>query len=168
MATELRALIPARARTPSVTVPVAPGELLDKISILAIKAERISDESKLGNVRAELELLCQARVSSILDHLGLKKLTAGLRSVNQAPWDIEDEIRCCERGGGFGREFFELVQSVYKNNDRRGAQAAGQRTARLQDRRGKSIPCVVSGAGNVVSVRAARGERNRERHPSVE
>ncbi len=48
-------------------------------------------------------------------------LTAELRSVNQALWDIEDEIRCCERDGEFGPKFVELARSVYKNNDRRTA-----------------------------------------------
>ena len=70
MAAELRALVPGASRTPSVTVAIAPGELIDKITILEIKAERIADPEKLGHVRAELAALCEARDRSIFDGEG--------------------------------------------------------------------------------------------------
>ena len=121
MAAELRAWVPGRARTPSVMVGIAPGELIDKISILEIKAERITDPEKLKNVRAELHALLEARDASIFDTEGLAPLAAELRSVNDALWDIEDQIRDCERAGDFGQRFIDLARSVYQQNDRRAA-----------------------------------------------
>jgi Family of unknown function (DUF6165) len=117
---ELRKQVPA-APTQSVTIEVAPGELIDKITILKIKAERISDPEKLRNVRAELETLRAARVRMIAGSEELETLTAKLQSVNEALWEIEDKIRTCERNGDFGPKFIELARSVYKSNDRRAA-----------------------------------------------
>ena len=112
----------ARAvRTPSVTVAIAPGELIDKITILEIKAERITDPEKLRHVRAELAALSEARDRSIFDGEGLAALVAELKAINESLWDIEDEIRSCEREGDFGTEFVELARSVYETNDRRAA-----------------------------------------------
>jgi Family of unknown function (DUF6165) len=91
------------------------------ISILEIKAERISDPAKLKNVRAELHALLEARDASIFDTEGLAPLAAELRTVNEALWDIEDQIRDCERAGDFGQQFIELARSVYQQNDRRAA-----------------------------------------------
>jgi hypothetical protein len=100
---------------------IAPGELLDKITILEIKAERIKDPDKLRNVRAELSLLSESRERSIIDPGGLAELTAELKAVNEALWQIEDEIRACEFTGDFGPRFIELARSVYQQNDRRAA-----------------------------------------------
>ncbi len=121
IAIELRKLIPNTVPTRSVVIETAPGELLDKITILEIKAERITDEQKLRNVKVELESLQAARDRTILVSEPLEALAAELRSVNQALWNIEDEIRCCERDGEFGPKFVELARSVYKNNDQRAA-----------------------------------------------
>jgi hypothetical protein len=84
MAAELRALMPARARTRSVKVDIAPGELIDKITILEIKAERITDADKLRNVRAELATLSDARDASIFDGDVLAGLTAELVAINES------------------------------------------------------------------------------------
>ena len=119
MAAALRELVPDRIRTASVAVSIAPGELLDKITILEIKAARISDPDKLRNVRAELAVLLEARERAIFERDELALLIGELRATNEALWDIEDEIRGCERDGEFGAEFVELARSVYKNNDRR-------------------------------------------------
>jgi hypothetical protein len=104
-----------------VPVLVVPGELIDKITILEIKAERIGDPEKVRNVRTELETLRAARDRTILPSDELRLLTAELRTVNEALWDIEDEIRGCERAGDFGPRFVELARSVYQKNDQRAA-----------------------------------------------
>lgn len=111
---------PSRA-TASVTIEAAPGEVIDKITILEIKSERIPDPDKLGNVHRELEALRQARDRAIAPSESLLTLSAELRFVNEAIWNIEDEIRLCERHGEFGPRFVELARSVYKNNDLRAA-----------------------------------------------
>ena len=121
IAVELRKTVPSTVPTPSVAVETAPGELIDKITILEIKAERIGDPEKVRNVRTELDTLRRARDRTILPSDALASLTAELRSVNEALWDIEDEIRGCERAGDFGPKFVELARSVYFNNDNRAA-----------------------------------------------
>ena len=104
-----------------VEIEVAPGELVDKISILEIKQERIADPAKLRNVRAELDSLVAAR-DRALPHLpDLDGLAAELKQVNQKLWDIEDAIRVHERQEDFGGRFIELARSVYRQNDRRAA-----------------------------------------------
>ena len=95
------------------------GELIDKITILEIKAARIEDPEKLRNVETELKALCAARDRTILATERLGHLTAELRAVNESLWDIEDAIRRCEQSGDFGPQFVELARSVYKDNDHR-------------------------------------------------
>lgn len=99
-------------------VPVSCGELIDKISILEIKAERITDPAKLANVRRELEALTAtwqahpaSKGASIVD------LWEGLRKVNGELWVIEDRIRDKEAAGLFDAEFIELARAVYFTND---------------------------------------------------
>jgi Family of unknown function (DUF6165) len=121
MAAELRAIVPGRTRTPRVNAPIAPGELIDKITILEIKAERIADADKQRNVRVELKALYEARDGAIFDQEGLAPLVAELKAINDALWQIEDGVRVCERSGHFGAGFVELARSVYQNNDRRAA-----------------------------------------------
>jgi len=98
--------------------PVSWGELIDKITILEIKAARIAEPAKLANVRRELQALTAVR-----DAQGAAPATlaAELREVNEQLWDIEDLIRECEQRGDFGPAFIELARSVYKSNDRRAA-----------------------------------------------
>ena len=121
MTNELRALVPGRVRTPSVTVAIAPGELIDKITILEIKSERISDTEKLGHVMAELAVLTEARDRSIFSGGDLASLVTELKSINESLWRTEDDIRTCEREGDFGPRFIKLSRSVYETNDRRAA-----------------------------------------------
>ena len=108
-------------QTTPIMVEVAPGELIDKITILQIKTERIDDADKVKNVRIELEVLETARDSVIQSSVELDRLTAELKSVNEALWVIEDDIRDCERDKDFGPKFIELARSVYRTNDRRAA-----------------------------------------------
>lgn len=105
----------------SITIEVAPGELLDKLTILDIKSERISDPAKLANVRIELATLTASRERAIPESVELVELWRQLKEVNLALWDIEDEIRLCERDRDFGPRFIELARSVYRHNDRRAA-----------------------------------------------
>jgi post-segregation antitoxin (ccd killing protein) len=119
IAVELRKVVPSTVPTPSVAIETAPGELIDKITILEIKAERIADPEKIRNVRTELDTLRSARDRTILSSDALAALTAELRSVNETLWEIEDEIRGCERADDFGPKFVALARSVYHNNDNR-------------------------------------------------
>ncbi|MEM7211106.1 MAG: DUF6165 family protein [Pseudomonadota bacterium] len=105
----------------TVTIEIAPGELIDKITILEIKRERINDSEKLANVRIELGTLEQSRDAAIKPSTEMARLTADLKSVNEQLWVIEDDIRDCERAGDFGETFVNLARSVYKTNDRRAA-----------------------------------------------
>jgi hypothetical protein len=115
---------PASAKTSLVTaisIEIAPGELIDKITILEIKRERIKDVAKLANVKTELDLLTAARDQAIKPSAKLFELTADLKKANLALWDIEDQIRICERDQDFGPRFVELARSVYHTNDHRSA-----------------------------------------------
>lgn len=101
-----------------IEVPVAWGELVDKITILEIKSERIADPAKLANVATELRLL-RERLGTVEDDPAVADLHAALKRVNEALWEIEDDIRDRERDGDFGPKFIELARSVYRTNDRR-------------------------------------------------
>jgi len=103
----------------SVMIEVSVGELIDKITILEIKSERISDPGKLRNVRRELELLQGVRGETIQSGDALNTLSRELRAVNEQLWDIEDRIRERERIRNFDALFIELARSVYRINDRR-------------------------------------------------
>jgi hypothetical protein len=105
----------------SILIDVGPGELIDKITILEIKSERMSDAAKLKNVRHELAVLEAARAKHIPASAALAQLEADLKAVNEALWVIEDDIRQCEADKDFGQTFIDLARSVYKQNDRRAA-----------------------------------------------
>jgi post-segregation antitoxin (ccd killing protein) len=102
-----------------ITVTVSVGELLDKITILQIKQERIGDPRKLANVTKELDLLTAARDESIPMTGETGALIAELKQVNESLWDIEDNIRDCERAKDFGDTFSSLARAVYRTHDRR-------------------------------------------------
>lgn len=100
--------------------PVSWGELLDKITILEIKAERITAAPARANVGRELQLLRQV-AAPVMAQPGLAPLLDDLRRVNAALWRIEDDIRAKEAAGDFGAGFVELARSVYLTNDERSA-----------------------------------------------
>ena len=102
-----------------ITVPVSVGEVVDKVTILEIKSERISDSEKLRNVANELDALRPLVSGGVFDSAELVALTDGLRAVNGELWDIEDDIRAEEAAGRFGERFIELARAVYVTNDRR-------------------------------------------------
>ena len=103
----------------AVHVPVSWGEVIDKITVLEIKSEKLTDASKLANVRKELGLLVDIRDQAFPNHAELVKLSAELKAINQALWQIEDDIRDCERDQNFGPRFIELARAVYVTNDQR-------------------------------------------------
>ena len=102
-------------------VQTSPGEFLDKLTILEIKAERIGDLAKLANVRRELDALRATWAASPLAGRDVARLVAELKVVNVALWEIEDGIRRHEAERRFDGEFVELARSVYRTNDRRAA-----------------------------------------------
>ena len=104
-----------------ILVPVSPGELLDKITILRIKAARIMDAAKLANVKTELTLLESTWRDSGCSDSGLAQEEHALLRVNEQLWDIEDRIRDKEARQTFDREFIELARAVYVSNDERAA-----------------------------------------------
>lgn len=104
-----------------ILVPVSPGELIDKLTILEIKQARISDAGKLANVRREKAALDATAAARLPATEALAALRGELRAINEALWEIEDAIRHCDRAGDFGPRFIELAQSVYRTNDRRAA-----------------------------------------------
>jgi hypothetical protein len=108
-----------------VTIQVAPGELIDRITILEIKTEQITDPQKVVNVKRELAVLCAARRQELtvppMMAGELAKLEADLKGINGDLWRIEDDIRDCERMDDFGPAFIALARSVYRSNDARAA-----------------------------------------------
>ena len=102
-------------------IEVGGGELIDKITILKIKTERMTDPAKLKNVNHELDVLSQARAAYLIQSDALDRLEYALRQVNEALWVIEDDIRACEAARDFGPKFIELARSVYIQNDKRAA-----------------------------------------------
>jgi hypothetical protein len=104
-----------------IKVPVSPGELLDKITILRIKSQRMSDPAKLSNVRLELRSLEETWGGSAYSKSDIEADVAALLSVNERLWVIEDDIRDKERAQAFDAEFIRLARAVYVENDERAA-----------------------------------------------
>jgi hypothetical protein len=103
------------------SVPISFGELIDKITILEIKSERIRDAAKLTNIRTELDLLGATWARHPAARVDIHDERARLKAVNEALWDIEDRIRLKEKAQAFDAEFIELARSVYFRNDERAA-----------------------------------------------
>lgn len=104
-----------------IQVPVSPGEVLDKITILEIKSEKMTDPGKLANVRLELELLNGIWAESVETDKTVSRIHAQLKKINEALWEIEDDIRDKERLNEFDEEFIRLARAVYFTNDKRAA-----------------------------------------------
>ena len=100
-----------------ILVPVSFGELLDKIAILQIKSERMSDPGKLVNVRNELSALDTTWAAHPASQQDISALRAELKAVNERLWVIEDDIRLKEKAQAFDAEFVKLARSVYFEND---------------------------------------------------
>jgi tetratricopeptide (TPR) repeat protein len=121
IAAALAPLAAPNARTPAIAIPGAPGELIDKITILEIKARRIADAAKLRNVLHELSLLEELAARKLTLPREIGALREELAAVNTRLWDIENELRACEAAGDFGARFVALARAVYANNDQRAA-----------------------------------------------
>ena len=98
---------------------VSAGELLDKISILEIKLEKISDKSSLEQLKKEYKILKENQNSTIKLEGKIEDLFKSLKNINFKLWNIEDRLRICEKNKDFGKEFIELAREVYFNNDKR-------------------------------------------------
>jgi hypothetical protein len=103
----------------SIKTEVSVGEFLDKLTILQIKNRKISDPVKLLNVRKEMALLQEMWASSSFAKTDVEEEIRQLTDINEALWDIEDNIRDKEQRGDFGAQFVQLARSVYINNDKR-------------------------------------------------
>lgn len=105
----------------SVQVEISIGELLDKISILQIKSERITDQSKLENIKIELESLLDKWENSSFSKIEIAEERVQLREVNEKLWELEDDIRIKEARYSFDEDFVRLARLVYVTNDQRAA-----------------------------------------------
>ena len=103
------------------SVPISCGELIDKITILEIKSERIRDPAKLANIRNELDALNRTWGAHDSSRFDIAAQRARLKGVNETLWDIEDRIRLKEKAQAFDAEFVELARAVYFRNDERAA-----------------------------------------------
>lgn len=105
----------------AILAPISVGELIDKITILRIKATRIGDPEKGSKVRFELDQLEAILAKHVAPSAEMERLTAALTAVNAELWDIEDGKRDCERRQDFGAAFLTLARAVYQKNDHRAA-----------------------------------------------
>lgn len=105
----------------SIKIDVAPGEVLDKLTILEIKKANIKDPGKLRNVGHEYDVLSRTLAEQVADTAELQALRARLKEINETLWRIEDDIRDQERAKDFGPRFVELARAVYHTNDERAA-----------------------------------------------
>jgi Family of unknown function (DUF6165) len=112
-------MVNAERHSRQIRAPIAIGELIDKIAILEIKAERISDQQKLRNVATELAMLRALKTNAGLDTPEMEPYVQELRSINAMLWEIEDALRELEGRQDFGPHFVKLARSVYQTNDRR-------------------------------------------------
>ncbi|VAW61759.1 FIG01218102: hypothetical protein [hydrothermal vent metagenome] len=102
-----------------ILIPISPGELLDKITILEIKSERIESAEKKANVNRELTMLSEVWAAAVTEDDDIKSMRVEMKTINEALWVIEDDIRDEERDKRFESRFIELARSVYVTNDQR-------------------------------------------------
>ena len=103
----------------AINIPISWGELIDKITILEIKMDRIQDVKKLKNIANELKSLKLIFDEGCSEPELIGQLKAELRAVNEKLWEIEDDIRKCEKEKDFSQQFIDLARAVYINNDQR-------------------------------------------------
>ncbi len=106
-------------KSKKILTEISAGELLDKISILEIKLDKIKDKGSLIEINKEYASLSETKNSNISITKDLENLTKQLKETNTKLWSIEDEKRMCEKNKDFGKKFIELARSVYLNNDKR-------------------------------------------------
>ena len=98
---------------------ISPGELLDKISILEIKLDKVKDKKAQEEIKKEYKILKEIQNSSIKYEDRIKNLINSIKEVNIKLWDAEDKLRICEKNKDFGKSFIELAREIYFNNDKR-------------------------------------------------
>ena len=111
---------PGPISAPAPNVQISWGELLDKITILEIKVQRLNSQAATEKIRRELTVLSSVANDILSEQPHLIALKQQLKSVNAVLWDIEDKIRAKEAAKSFDQHFIELARSVYINNDKRG------------------------------------------------
>ena len=102
-------------------IEISAGELIDKLTILEIKMSRIAEQEKIMNVKTEYESLKNIWSTQIQSSDQIEFLTSKLKLINEKLWQIEDDIRQCERESNFGQKFIKLARNVYKCNDQRAS-----------------------------------------------
>ena len=105
----------------SIKIQISPGELIDKFTILDIKLNRIKEQEKTQNIRKEHKILKRQIEKNLPKSKRLSALISKLKIINKALWDIEDQIRVCERKQDFEKKFIKLARSVYQKNDLRSS-----------------------------------------------
>ena len=103
----------------NLVIPISPGELIDKITILEIKRESILDKEKLSNINLEYKVLLETLENKIIGSNEIDSLRIKLKTINKRLWDIEDKLRDLERSKTFNEDFIKLARSVYFTNDER-------------------------------------------------
>ena len=98
---------------------ISAGELLDKISILEIKLEKIKDKNSKEEIKKEYKILKRIQNSSINLDVKIKELFNSIKEINIKLWNVEDKLRVCEKNKDFGKNFIELARGVYFTNDKR-------------------------------------------------
>ena len=105
----------------SIKIQISPGELIDKFTILDIKLNRIKEKGKNQNIRKEHKILKRQIEKNLPKSKRLSALISKLKTINKTLWDIEDQIRVCERKQDFKKKFIKLARSVYQKNDLRSS-----------------------------------------------
>ena len=106
-------------RSKKILSEISAGELLDKISILEIKLEKIEDKNNREEIKKEYKILKEIQNSSIKFDDKIKELFNSIKVINIKLWNVEDDLRVCEKNKDFGKNFIELAREVYFNNDKR-------------------------------------------------
>ena len=106
-------------KSKKIQADISAGELLDKISILEIKLDKIKNKNSQEEINKEYKLLKEAQNSKIEANEKIQQLFEKVKEVNLKLWNIEDKIRICEKNKDFGKEFIELARAVYSTNDAR-------------------------------------------------
>ena len=106
-------------KSKKIMAEISPGELLDKISILEIKLEKIEDKTNLEEINREYKMLKNAQNLNMEITEKIEKLYKEIKEINNILWDVEDKLRICEKNRDFGKNFTELARKVYLNNDKR-------------------------------------------------
>ena len=106
-------------KTKKILTEISPGELLDKISILEIKLEKVKDNNSQNEIKKEYKILKKIQNSSIKLEDEVKDLFKSIKEINLNLWEVEDNLRICEKNKDFGKKFIELARKVYLNNDKR-------------------------------------------------